>query len=46
MLLLKLTPLVTKHYHDERVTAFQKQYQKLQDYPDKMYIDKLGGGIS
>src|SRR4029450_6516975 len=35
-----------KRYHDERVAAFQKQYQKLQDRLDRMYIDKLDGGIS
>src|SRR5262249_49379732 len=36
----------TKRYHDERVAAFQKQYQKLQDRLDTMYIDKLDGGIT
>jgi site-specific DNA recombinase len=34
-----------KRYHDERVAAFQKQYQKLQDRLDRMYIDKLDGSI-
>jgi site-specific DNA recombinase len=36
----------TKRYHEERVTALQKQYQKLQDRLDRMYIDKLDGSIS
>jgi hypothetical protein len=35
-----------KQYHDERVTALQKQYQKLQDRLDRMYIDKLDGSVS
>src|SRR5215831_13230162 len=34
-----------KRYHDERVAAFQKQYQKLQDRLDRMYVDKLDGSI-
>jgi hypothetical protein len=35
-----------KQYHDERVGTLQKQYHKLQSRLDKMYVDKLDGGIS
>jgi site-specific DNA recombinase len=35
-----------KRYHDEQVGTLQKQYKKLQDRLDRMYIDKLDGGIS
>lgn len=35
-----------KQYHDERVGALQKQYNKIQSRLDKMYVDKLDGGIS
>jgi site-specific DNA recombinase len=43
---LKASHQDTKRYHYERVMALQKQYQKLQDRLDRMYIDKLDGGIS
>ena len=43
---LKASHQDTKKYHDERVTALQKQYQKLQDRLDRMYIDKLDGSVS
>ena len=35
-----------KHYHDEMVATPQKQYQKLQDRIDAMYLDKLDGRVS
>ncbi len=43
---LKASHHDAKRYHDERVAAFQKQYQKLQERLDRMYIDKLDRGIS
>jgi site-specific DNA recombinase len=43
---LKASRHDTRKYHDERVTASQKQYQKLQDRLDKMSIDKLDGSVS
>jgi site-specific DNA recombinase len=42
---LKESHQEAKRYHDECVAAFQKQYQKLQDRLDRMYIDKLDGSI-
>jgi site-specific DNA recombinase len=35
-----------KRYHDEIVGNLQKQYSKLQDRLDAMYIDKLDGRIA
>ena len=35
-----------KTYHDEMVSTLQKQYQKLQDRVDAMYVDKLDGKVS
>jgi hypothetical protein len=35
-----------KRYHHEMITSLQKQYQRLQDRLDRMYIDKLDGTIS
>lgn len=35
-----------KNYHDEVITSLQKQYQKLQDRIDAMYVDKLDSRIS
>ena len=35
-----------KHYHDEMIATLQKQYQRLQDRIDSMYVDKLAGKVS
>ena len=35
-----------KRYHDEMIATLQKQYQKLQDRIDSMYVDKLDGKVS
>jgi site-specific DNA recombinase len=35
-----------KRYHNEMIASLQKQYQRLQDRLDRMYIDKLDGAIS
>jgi site-specific DNA recombinase len=35
-----------KRYHDEQIATLQKQYRKLQERLDRMYIDKLDGTIS
>ncbi len=35
-----------KEFHDKVVADLQKQYQKLQDRIDAMYVDKLDGSIS
>ena len=35
-----------KEFHDKVVADLQKQYQKLQDRIDAMYVDKLDGNIS
>ena len=35
-----------RRYHHEMIASLQKQYQRLQDRLDRMYIDKLDGGIS
>src|SRR2546423_1893769 len=43
---LKASHQDTEKFHDEQVTALQKQYQKLQDRLDRMYIDKLDGSVS
>ena len=43
---LKASHSDTKRYHNEMITALQKQYQKLQHRLDAMYVDKLDGTIS
>ena len=43
---LKASHSDTKRYHNEMITALQKQYQRLQHRLDAMYIDKLDGTIS
>jgi hypothetical protein len=35
-----------KRYHNEMIATLQKQYQKLQDRIDSMYVDKLDGKVS
>jgi site-specific DNA recombinase len=35
-----------RRYHHEMTASLQKQYQRLQDRLDRMYIDKLDGDIS
>ncbi len=35
-----------KKHHDEMIATLQKQYQKLQERIDAMYIDKLDGKVS
>ena len=35
-----------KRYHNDMISTFQNQYQKLQDRTDAMYIDKLDGKVS
>jgi site-specific DNA recombinase len=35
-----------KRYHHEMIASLQKQYQRLKDRLDRMYIDKLDGTIS
>jgi site-specific DNA recombinase len=34
-----------KRYHDEMIAKLQKEYQKLQDRIDAMYVDKLDGKV-
>jgi hypothetical protein len=35
-----------RRYHHEMIASLQKQYQRLQDRLDRMYLDKLDGSIS
>ena len=35
-----------RRYHHEMIASLQKQYDRLQDRLDGMYIDKLDGGVS
>ena len=35
-----------KRYHDEMIAKLQKEYQKLQDRIDAMYVDNLDGAVS
>ena len=46
LMALKESHSEEKRYHNEMISTLQKQYQKLQDRIDAMYIDKLDGKIS